>query len=163
MNFKRWRNVGYLSTATKQKVLIYDYLKWCFFDGLEVKKERRSRNENNLRRRPHKIPCLNPLLWPLLFFFITWFHPNFCIISNCIVHRVLTMENIVGQWRIHVTVHRIVKKKNPMLFCFISPQKENWQLLQLQMAETMVVGRSKSLVPSSKVNGLQMNSKLFST
>ena len=25
------------------------------------------------------------------FFFNTWFHPNFCIISNCIVHRV-TME-----------------------------------------------------------------------
>ena len=40
---------------------------------------------------PTKKPCLTPLLWPLLFFFNTWFHPNFCIISNCIVHRV-TME-----------------------------------------------------------------------
>jgi hypothetical protein len=46
-------------------------------------------SRNNPPSDPTK-PCLTPHLWPLLFF-NTWFHPNFCIISNCIVHRV-TME-----------------------------------------------------------------------
>jgi hypothetical protein len=43
-------------------------------------------------------------------FFNTWFQPQFLYYFQIVLFIVWPWKSIVGQWRIHVTVHRIVKK-----------------------------------------------------
>lgn len=104
------------------------------------------------------------LLWPFPFFFFplfsnTWLHPQISVLFQIVLFIVWPWKSIVGQWRIHVTVHRIVKKKKWLSgssFSFPRTFQVVCQIWNLRYSRDL--HRVKIL---RKVNALQLNPCLF--